>query len=539
MSLRPMTSFSRRGASRTRGSAPAGARARPRAPLGRGALVAVLGVLALARLARMAWPQIWIEDESYLNLAFMMSRGARPYVDFPLPHLPLLEGLLALLFQVLPASIRTAEAFTQAAAYAASVLVYVIGRRLSGTTGGVAAALVFATSGLLFRYHVFEREVFLIVPVLAATLLIVGRAGDGLAPREARGVAALLVVALAIKLTAVAAVAGIVAHLWWIERDRRSARTVLLWTVALAGLVVAGLAAAFGRAFLFQVVLFRWLHAGFPSLAVKLDELRYTLDVSLALGAGGFVAIAWGRRWRPWALPLALAGSTFAFVVFVNPTSWAHDGIELLPWLSLAAGALVADVVRAARGDRAVRPPAVAGVAVALILATTAVPIRNLNWQAGDGSVAGFGYRDRAEVEALASYVRRETGPDDLVATPPIIAFAANRREVVPYPEVAGQMLEVEALVAERGLGGALADSSMRERTMWDTIEASRDRWLPVLAQALGDRRARIVVNFSDDDLFPILLIDVPADALTRFGYTVGFRTAHYTAWRAPTSWSP
>ncbi|HWF84426.1 MAG TPA: hypothetical protein VG222_06255 [Vicinamibacterales bacterium] len=132
---------------------------------------AVCLLLIVPRVLRLAHPQIWIEDESYLTGALMLSHGYLPYRDFPLPHYPLLEALLAAVLRLVHASIRTAEVTTQIAALGGSLLVFALGRRLDGLLTGAIAALVFATSGLLFRYHLFEREVFLVVPVLAAVLL--------------------------------------------------------------------------------------------------------------------------------------------------------------------------------------------------------------------------------------------------------------------------------------------------------------------------------------------------------------------------------
>jgi len=172
------------------------------------AMAAGLILLAAPRIVRMAYPQIWIEDESYLNGAFMLARGFLPYRDFPLPHFPALEGLLAAVFLVAPISIRSAEVFTQLAAFLGSVLVYVLGRRLGDSLAGAAAALVFATSALLFRYHVFEREVFVVVPVLGAIWLASGPIDERKADRRALAVGLLLFLALAIKLTAIAALAG-------------------------------------------------------------------------------------------------------------------------------------------------------------------------------------------------------------------------------------------------------------------------------------------------------------------------------------------
>lgn len=490
----------------------------------------LLLLLALPRLLRMAHPQVWIEDESYLNGAFMLARGFQPYRDFPLPHFPALEALMAAIFLVAPVTVRTAEAVTQLAAFCGSVLVFAVGRRLGGFAVGTLAALVFATSALVFRYHVFEREVFVVVPVLGAMLVAMRPAAAARAARDGIAVGALMFVALAIKLTAAAACAALLAYLLLDGRQRTAARAAM---TALLLLVVTTIACAarFGRDFIVQVFVFRAVHATFPSLGVKLDELRYSMDISLALGAGGIVLIVWSGDVRRWIAPLLQLLSGFAFLVLINPTFWAHTGIELLPWLSLTSGFLLTGAIHAFGTSR--RTPAIACVAASLLLLAFVTPIRNLNWQAGDESVYGFGYRDRSELERIGAFVRAHSASDALVATPPIIAFIANRREVVPYREIAGEVDEIADIVRKDGYRAALTSRSLRGRSFWDSVEASRERTMPILHDALASRRLAVVINDSPDDLMPVRFIDEPNDRLEGYGYQLATVSTHYDVWTA------
>jgi hypothetical protein len=543
----------------------------------------ICALLLVPRLIRLAHPQVWIEDESYLTGALMLSHGWLPYRDFPLPHYPLLEALLASVFRLSHPSLRTAEISTQIAAFAGSLLVFALGRRLDGLLTGTVAAFVFATSGLLFRYHLFEREVFLVVPVLAAVLLASARSSAkdlldrnasssrrssqtrrkvrlkpdttyDLKPvttyRAASGIGALLFVALAIKLTAVAALLAVALQLWFRAADEsvghagpplRGARVgwrPVAWTVGtaialLAALTIA-LAVVFGRDFLVQVFLFRAIHAAFPSLAVKLTEMRLTMDVSLALGAAGVALLLWTRRAAVWAGPLLQLACGFVLLVLFNPTYWAHTGIELLPWLSLCAGWLVASIVRAVRRQPGARVSPVKAYACAIAAAALLIffaPVRNLNWEAGDGSTYGFGYRDRRDIDAVAAYIDAHTDAQALIAAPPIIAFAADRRELVPYPEIAGTIDELTDAVRRRGYLAALRDPDLRHGSFWDSVEASRERIAPQIAGALTDRRLAALVNDSPDDLMPIQFVDVPQAALEADGYQLESAFAHYDVW--------
>lgn len=484
-------------------------------------------LLALPRIARMLHPQVWIEDDSYVHGAFLLSRGYLPYHDFPLPHFPLLETMMAAVFLIAPITIRTAEAFTQIAAFVASLLVFAIGRRLADVVTGTCAALVVATSSLLFRYHVFEREVFLVVPVLAAFLLMTQRDDDRAGWRPVTA-GVLLACAIAVKLTAATALVGIVAWLL-VDRRHRAAAVVTMTAAAIVTIAAVVLATRFGTDFLVQVVVFRLVHATVPSLGVKLDELRYSMDVTFALGISGLLLIIWRGEVRRWRGPLVQIACGFVGLVLFNPTYWAHTGIELLPWLSLCGGRLLAALPDLFAAPR--RRSAALCLATAIALMLFVAPIRNVNWQPGDNTAYGFGYRDRAELEQMGAFIRAHSGTDALVATPPLIAFVANRPEAVPYVEIAGTVDELTASVRQNGYWKTIASRAGAPLSFWDSVEASRDRMTPTVDAALAAHRIAVVINDSPDDLFPVPLINLAPDDLKRSGYGLQSVSAHYEAW--------
>jgi hypothetical protein len=499
---------------------------------------AVFALLMAPRIIRLAHPQVWIEDESYLTGALMLSHGFYPYRDFPLPHYPILEAFLASVFHLAHASIRAAEITTQIAAFAGSLLVFALGRRLDGVLTGAIAAIIFATSGLLFRYHVFEREVFVVVPVLAAVWLASragGESGRGTG-RQTCAIGLLLFVALTIKLTAVAGLVAVALQLWY-QRGLRAAAHATGFAVALLAALTIALVAIFGAEFVVQVFLFRAAHAMFPSLGVKLTEMRLTMDISLALGLAGLALIIWTDRARRWAGPLLQLAVGFVVLVLLNATYWPHTGIELLPWLSLTSGFLVASTVRAAQSSRVPGgghvPPtkAFACAVMAVVLLVFVAPVHNLNWEAGDDSVYGFGYRDRNELEAAGAYIRAHTDSQALVATPPIIAFVADRREAIPYPEIAGTVEQLTDAVHRRGYLAAVSDPALRNDSFWDSLEASRARIAPQITAALSARRIAALVNDSPDDLMPVPFINVSQAALEASGYQLESAFAHYDVW--------
>lgn len=364
-------------------------------------------------------------------------------------------------------------------------------------------------------------------------------------------------IAIACKQTAWSAVVALVVYLWW-ARQRSDAIVLAGGTIVLIAALSAFLFASAGDRFFVQVILFGWRHAVTPFFTIRLDELVASMDISLALGAGGVLSVVLAGRLREWLLPLLSLAIGLAVLVVLKPVYWAHNGIELLPWLSLFAGFLLADVIerflsrhtgrrstrtrkRAGRDQRRAEPraqarPAIRPIQVLLPAATavglllTVVPIRNLNWDAGAGSAYGFGYRDRAEIAELGAFVRQRAAPAARVAVPSIIAFTANRPELVPYPELAGRMQELETLVAAQGRIRALL-SGPETRTFWEEIEASRVQWMPQMLAAIKAGQVPVVINSSEDDLFPMPLIAVPESMLVAAGYSVGKSTMHYRAW--------
>src|SRR5271156_5668293 len=158
-------------------------------------------VLLIPRIARILFTEIWVEDDFYLESAWLVSVGMRPYLDFVQPHMPLLEWIAAGYLKLFGASYLSIEILNEAAIFATSILTYALARRVAGRPTAIAASILYAYSSLIFRYHAYERESFV------APLLILGAIVtlDDTMPamRQAAILAGIFFVACAIKLTAV------------------------------------------------------------------------------------------------------------------------------------------------------------------------------------------------------------------------------------------------------------------------------------------------------------------------------------------------
>src|SRR4051812_802380 len=98
--------------------------------IGEGRLaVWLLVALALPRIVRFAYPAAWIEDDQLLQAALATSRGLRPYADFSLAQMPLLEWVAGAYVRLVGPSLYAMELLNAVAIYSTSVLIVLVGRR--------------------------------------------------------------------------------------------------------------------------------------------------------------------------------------------------------------------------------------------------------------------------------------------------------------------------------------------------------------------------------------------------------------------------
>ncbi len=490
----------------------------------------LLVALAVPRIARAFHPEVWIEDDFYLESAYLVSAGLRPYLDFVHPHPPLIEWLAAAYLRLAGASHLRLELLNQGAIYATSLLVFALARRAFGGRAAVAAALLFASSSLTFRYHLWERECFVAPLVVAAAIAAQGRPKT--AARQTASISALLALACAIKLTAGVPATVIVGFLAIAQgRAGRALATGLAIAAALGALGALGYR-LYGSEFLFQTLLFHFLKGRDLSRGGALYPADI-LDVLAPLLLLGVVRIAVERGFdRARGLVLAIAAAEYAFFGLLSPTAWAHNYLVALPFIAIVAawGALwTLDALRdavtrrsAARGAWIRLAGTGALLGVGLVWAT---PLVNQNWLRG--SVYGFGFVSRGEIAALATALRAATAPDEAVVAPSFLCFEANRRQLIRYPETYGVWREAQAEFRRDGFAAARARFG-RADFLARIIETSH-HWTDAVNSALADGSLNAVISDSPIQLLP--LVHVPDDALVESEFRPALRTQHFTLW--------
>jgi len=483
----------------------------------------LLVVLAVPRIARMLYPEVWVEDDFYLESAWFVSVGMRPYLDFVQPHMPLLEWIAGCYLKLFGASHLSIEILNEAAIFAASVLTYALTRRIAGRPTAIAASILYAYSSLVFRYHAYERESF-VAPLLVLGAIVT--LDDSLPPiRQAALLAAIFFVACAIKLTAVIAFPVMLAFAAVAYRRILSAIVSgAILTLALAAFS-AILYRLYGTEFIFQTFVFHFMK-GRDTVGGIAAYPRMILDVLVPLFVLG--------GWRIWAdrlftrgviLVLAIVAAEYAFYGVMSPTAWGHNYLEPLPFIAIVAAIGATALIRASR-TLPQQGPMLAGAAAMLALSLIWIaPLVNENWL--HGAVYGFGFVPRAEISQLADALRAASKPGDDVIAPAFVCFEAGRRELIRFPETYGVYREAKAeydrdgfLAARRHLG---------ETDFFQLISDTRHFWTAEMRDAIAAGKVSAVINDSPIQLLPLVL--VPEDFLSSNGFRPVLTTDHFTLW--------
>ena len=356
--------------------------------------------------------------------------------------------------------------------------------------------------------------------------------------RQAAILAIIFFLACAIKLTAVIPFAVMLAFVAVAyRRIAAAAVSTVIFTLAL-GAFSAILYRLYGFEFVFQTFVFH-LHEG-PRGRLRQRGLS-VLDHGLADAA---VRV---RCWRVFAerrfergliLILATICAEYAFYGVLSPTAWAHNYLEVIPFIAIVAGIGAADLAAALRDLISSEDPSesrwrllAAGGALIAICLVWITPLMNENWL--HGSVYGFGFVPRAEIAQLADALRNSSKPDDDVIAPSFICFAAGRRELVRYPETYGVYREAETEVDRDGFFAARRH--LGKADFFQLISDTRHFWTEQMRATIESGKVSAVISDSPIQLLPLVLI--PDDYLTQNGFRPVLTAEHFTLWaRAKTA---
>jgi hypothetical protein len=480
-------------------------------------------VLLIPRIVRLFYPEVWVEDDFYLESAWFVSVGMRPYLDFVHPHMPLLEWIAGCYLKLFGTSHLSIEILNEAAIFAASILTYSLARRTAGRPAAIAASILYAYSSLVFRYHSYERESFIAPLIVLGAIVTLDDTMPAIS--QAAILAAIFFAACAIKLTSVIPFAVMLAFI--AVAYRRIAGAIVsgaILAVALAGFS-ALLYRLYGDEFIFQTFVFHFLK-GRDTAGSVATYPRMILDVLAPLFVLGCFRLIADRIFsRAVLLVLAIVAAEYAFYGVLSPTAWGHNYLEAIPFIAIVAGIGAMVLVQASQTAPHQWKLLAGGAALIAIFLIWITPIVNENWL--HGAVYGFGFVPRAEISQLADALRAATNPGEDVIAPSFVCFEAARRELIRYPETYGVYREAKAeydrngfFAARRRLGAA---------DFYQLISDTRHFWTEQMRDAIAGGKVSAVISDSPIQLLPLVL--VPEDFLSSNGFRMVLTTDHFTLW--------
>ena len=164
-------------------------------------------------------------------------------------------------------------------------------------------------------------------------------------------------------------------------------------------------------------------------------------------------------------------------------------------------------------------------------------PIENENWM--QGSAYGFGFVPREEVSRIGAALHDASRPDEDVLAPSFIAFQANRREMIRFPETYGVLREAE-LEYERD-GFAAARAHLGHENFFQLIAETSHYWRDPIIKSIQDGKLNAIIPDSPIQLLPLVIPPVllPADfqqVLIDNGLKPISQTEHFVLWKRTSS---
>jgi len=420
-------------------------------------------VLSIPRIARVIAPNVQIEDPNYIYGAFLILKGKIPFAEFAQVNPPLLETFLAGMYRVFGVGHRVPEIITAAAYFFSALLLLRLGKRLVNQFTGWLAAFLYSCHFLVFRYHLFEREVFATLAVLAGLEFLTRNVQNRWTPAVAGLIMGL---GFACKQTALIPFATVFIFIAIIRRQWLHALLFGLGFLLFVGLLTLGYSAAFGRLYMEQTFWFHWIKGFVAPWTVKVQWTLAGLGFLIPLSLAGLAKLKFKREDWNW-LWMFLILTDLIFFWFISGAYWPHYLLSTLPSAALL-GAMgfhaVFDLLRYFLRDRPQKTktgklrkrsnPAYfrdrplkfsSHVTALLILAVSLLYFQIFQPGAlyGEGAADkyGFGGTPRIEVARAADAIRKYTEESDMIISDPFIALESQRIKVIRFKDNWGLIL--------------------------------------------------------------------------------------------------
>jgi Dolichyl-phosphate-mannose-protein mannosyltransferase len=480
-----------------------------------GVWLLVIGIM-LPRIIRMGYPSVQIEDPNYIYGAYLMTLGQQPFLDFAQPNPPFLEGILAGLYLLFGVSHRVPEAVTALAYILTAILIARIGTRWFSRSAGRWAAGLYSIHFLLFRYHLFEREVFATLAAAAALDLLM---------RKSRPVTLAVMagvvfgVGFACKQTALIPFLAVCAILFVFHRKIRSA---LGFFAGFTGcvLVQTGLySLMYGGQFLRQTFWFHFIKGSVAPWQIKAGWTLAGLGYLVPLLCGAVFLFRKKLNSPEW-IPAAMISADIVFFWFVSGAFWPHYLLSTLLPLALLSGWAVDTWIGSDHVYSVVRKRlSLAGAALVFAVMLLVQPASLIGKGAADNY--GFSGTPREDVAECAATIRQHTASSDLVISDPFIALESHREKVVKFKDNWGLILWMNEMIESGKYREGL--KNLGQSSFADVRKTSQNYWMPMVEKALRENKVGAIQ--------PNYELPVQPDNLTRLGFKKGISKGQYDIW--------
>jgi len=471
-------------------------------------------ILLTPRIFRFLYPKVWLEDPYYLYAGYLIKNGFLPYLNFGHTQLPGVEYLLSFFYTIFGSSYRVAEVLTQLLVFFTSCFIFYTGKKLKDDIAGLSAAIIFSYSSLIFRYHVLEREIFILFIIGIICVLFLH--WDKITIQKILFLSICLWLAIIFKLTSMILFGAVLLYLIFFQKDIKSMVLTLLFTSILMIITLIVLYFTAKDKFIQQVFIYHFIKGkNFISCWQMLKFPSKVLDIPLSLGISGII-FAFPKKFNKilkFLMVFTLGESIFFSLI--SPNAWPHNYLTTLFFLSLMGGMFTEKLIKEIHRKKFIKICIM--LLLPLILLKFICPIHNSNWVLN--SKYGFGYIDRKEITEITRFIKFHTSKKDLLLIPQYINIINDRLEATGVIQWLKKELQRKKL---KEILKSVKNKSFKQMIK----ETIKDGWMNVNIKLIYHK-----IKFIIPDIVPGEKIPFSKNYLLKIGYQPIYRTTHYVIW--------
>jgi hypothetical protein len=483
-------------------------------------------IAVLPRITRLIHAKAWFEDTVYLYHAFAIKIGQRPFLDMICPHPPTIETFLSFLYNIFGVSYCVAEVLTAVLMIVTALLIFDICKRLTHSLTALIALAGFSFSPLLFRYHIFEREVFtLFFAALILWLLVSQEESFWLYPV----VGVLGGLCVGVKLSGVFIIAAVIFYLLFKGKFRFFLITLGSFVVVGGG-IWAYYLLQYGEEAFYQMILLHTIKGTSSSNVWRLKEVIFQeLNYLWILGGGGLLNGVFPQKKKILIIALVFLVEMFVFFTFISNTLWEHNMVDFLLPLTIGTAVglwFIKEVIKKPQTR-------ITGIALLILPVLLFAIFGLLNFRSDYNP---WEYISRNEVKEVAEFIHNNTSQTALISAPHYLANEAQRVKFIDYRELIGPYRWMMQVIKAEGYNGLT--KYKRPKSWHQMVVMTMKFWRPEVDKALVHGEITAVVW---DDQYPEWFLHNKTDKyneqkyglLSKSGYIKSYVQGPYIVWLA------